>query len=363
MARTKERIEQLLKEPVDPVYFELAQKMKEPREDYFPRILAKYISLEEANVMNAVPASSEDIAKKLNITKKAVEKDLRALFEKGLLYPGRSGWHLSRGYGAFHDAGGASNAKYLNDDFLDLFWALADKKGTQTVEDVRNGTLKSARQVMRVIPRRRSIEGVEGVLPHEDVREIFRGKEPIVLLPCACKVIDRDRKCKDDIPEHTCVVVGKSGEYNLNRGTGKKISYDDLMELLDKFDSMSLVHLVGNTSTMPAMTCNCHNCCCGVFFRTSKLKPKVNQMALAKSRFLATVDAANCRDCKKCVAICPMGAARVKYYAEYGGERAYIDADDCIGCGLCVVVCPDKNRAMKIVRPPEHIPAPAGEPE
>jgi NAD-dependent dihydropyrimidine dehydrogenase PreA subunit/DNA-binding transcriptional ArsR family regulator len=358
MPRTNKRIQQLLKEPIDPVYRELAEKLKEPKEEIFPRLLGKLMTLEEAKVMNALPASPEDIAKKLKLDKATVEKDLQVLVEKGLLYPGRSGWHLIRSYGALRDAAGASNPKYINDDFVDLTFAYSDKKNNQTIEDIRKGVLKSVRQGMRVVPRWKSIKDIPGLLPYEDVREIYKGREPIVVVPCACKVVDRNRKCKDDVPVDSCVVVGKAAQYNLNRGTGKRITYDEALELLEKFDKLSLVHLVGNSTTMPNMICNCHNCCCGVFYRTSKLKPQVNQIAMAKSRFIATVDPSKCRTCKKCVAMCPIGAAQIKYYAEFGGERAYIDTEECIGCGLCVVSCTAQTRAMKMVRPPAHIPTP-----
>ena len=70
----------------------------------------------------------------------------------------------------------------------------------------------------------------------------------------------------------------------------------------------------------------------------------------------ATVDPAECIGCKTCVDSCQFGAAQVKYYPEIGEERAYIDTEKCLGCGCCVIDCPAGARAMKLVRPPEHIP-------
>jgi len=50
----------------------------------------------------------------------------------------------------------------------------------------------------------------------------------------------------------------------------------------------------------------------------------------------------------------------MKFYPELGQERAFIDAEICMGCGSCVVTCPGKARAMKLIRPPEHVPAELG---
>ena len=131
------------------------------------------------------------------------------------------------------------------------------------------------------------------------------------------------------------------------------------MELCDSFDKHQLVHLTGNTNTMPYLICNCHNCCCGSFYRNSRTKKQLNQFSIAKSRFVATVDPAKCRGCRTCVdKRCPVGASQMKYYPEFGAERAYINTDECIGCGLCVITCPAKARTMKLVRPPEYIPSP-----
>ena len=79
----------------------------------------------------------------------------------------------------------------------------------------------------------------------------------------------------------------------------------------------------------------------------------------AKSRYRAKVDPAKCIGCRTCVdKRCQFGASQMRFYPEYGQERAYIDEEKCMGCGLCVINCPSEARTMKMVRPPDHIPAP-----
>jgi ferredoxin len=88
-----------------------------------------------------------------------------------------------------------------------------------------------------------------------------------------------------------------------------------------------------------------------------------------KSRFEATVDPEKCIGCRRCVDLrCQFGAAQMKYYPEFGEERAYIDTEKCMGCGCCVETCLVGARGMKIVRPLEYLTTPLtranfGEPE
>jgi len=359
MPRTDAKVQQMLKRKVDPVYKELSVKIGEADSQIMPYVLEKLANLEQAKIINELPASPEEIAKKLNLDKETVDKHIQELFEKGLLFPGRTGWHLTRSWGSLHDSAGAANPKYDNDEFFDLAYAKSEERNAISFKEVAEGKVPALRQIMRVVPRWKSIKDIPDVLPCEDIRQIFRAAEPIALVHCACKKIDRNRECQDSILAETCITCGRPAQYNLNRGAGRKLSYEEVMELVDSLDKYQLVHLTGNTNAMPPLICNCHNCCCGVFHRNTQSRKQLNQYALAKSRFIAEVDVEKCRGCRICVdKRCPVGAIEMKYYPEFGEERAYIDPDECIGCGLCVITCPAEARKMKIVRPPEHIPEP-----
>ena len=363
MRRTDEEIQKLLQEDVEPVYVELSSKIGEASSPIMPHVFKRLVDIEQANILNMIESPIEEIAEKLSLDKETVEKQIQVMFEKGLTMPGKSGWHLIRSWGSLHDSAASSNPKYDNDEFFDLAFVKSEETHQKNrIDPVLRGELPTVRQIMRVVPRWKSIKDIPGVMPCEDIREIFKGADPIVVANCACKKIDRSRECQDTIPTETCVTSRRSGQYNLNRGAGKQLSYDEVMALMDEFDQYPLVHLTGNTNSMPPLICNCHNCCCGVFQSSVKTKAQLNQLTLAKSRFIATVDPEKCRGCKTCVARCPMGAAQMKHYSEYGEERAYIDAEECIGCGLCVLTCPAEAREMKLVRPPEHIPAPGALP-
>ena len=363
MRRNDASIKKMLEKEIDPVYKELSAKIGEADSKVMPYVLQALANLEQARIINELPTPPEEIAEKLNLDKETVDKHLQELFEKGLLFPGRSGWHITRSWGSLHDSAGSANPKYDNDDFFDLGYAKSEERNAISLKEVAEGKVAKLRQVMRVVPRWKSIKDIPGVLPCEDIREAFKAAEPIAVVQCACKKIDRNRECQDSIPTETCFTIGRSAQYNLNRGAGRELSYDEVMELLDSLDEYQLVHLTGNTNSMPRLVCNCHNCCCGVFHRNTQARELVNQYAVGKSRFIAEVDAEKCKACRKCVdERCPVGAIEMKYFAEFDGEKAFTDPEECIGCGLCVITCPTEARKMKLVRPPEHIPEPSNLP-
>jgi ferredoxin len=77
---------------------------------------------------------------------------------------------------------------------------------------------------------------------------------------------------------------------------------------------------------------------------------------LAKSRYLAVVDPDDCRGCGKCLESCPFGAVQTKTQPDHDRPKAFVDPEKCMGCGVCVLRCHAEARAMKLVRPADHIP-------
>ncbi len=336
---------------VDPIYKELGAKIQGTDSEYMPRILAKLANLEQARMVRALPDTdrsasagrslevSDNFAKKLNLDKKVVDKHIQELFEKGLLFPTKAGPQIARTLVQLHDAtlGNPKFDKSLGNEFFDLWAALEGKTRKPVPED-----LHPERAVFRVVPRWESIKNVPGVLPYEDLRELLKAQEVLAVLHCGCKRSYREREC--NIPDESCITVGRTAQYNLDRGVGRKITYDEALEILEKYDKYPVINLTINQRDVNQLICNCHWCCCNAI------------KGAAKSRFIATVDATKCRACKTCVARCQYGAAQMKYYPEFGGERAYIDPEICRGCGCCVITCPAEARMMKLVRAPEHIP-------
>lgn len=73
--------------------------------------------------------------------------------------------------------------------------------------------------------------------------------------------------------------------------------------------------------------------------------------AVAKSDFMAVVDADLCAACGDCLERCQFGALALPE------DQCLVDIGRCVGCGLCVMVCP--TEALHLERRPEgEIPPP-----
>jgi len=340
------------------IYKELATKIGFGESAYLPRILEKIANLEQAKIIRELPAPPEEIAERLNLDKETVDKHEQYLFERGLLLPGKKGYQLANSLGILHDTIGSADSKFDDDELFDLCAALGAERNESMINQVVTGELTHIRQIMRVIPKWESIKDIPGVLPMDDVREILRVADPIAIHHCPCRKIERNRECKDTLPAEVC--IGRSAVYNLKRGIARELTYKEAMEMIDSFDEYPFVQLSGNrraTLAAPAGICICHNCCCASFVRYFLSMKRLNQSAIAKSRFIATIDPEKCLACRTCAdERCPVGAAQMKDYPEFGEERASVDSEKCIGCGLCVISCPAEAWTMKLVRPPEHVP-------
>ena len=195
----------------------------------------------------------------------------------------------------------------------------------------------------RIIPKWKAIKDIPGVLPEEDMRAILKSQELMVLIPCGCKRSFRNREC--GTPDESCITVGRAAQYNLSRGLGRKIDYDEALKILEKFEQYPILNLTLNQKEVNTLICNCHWCCCNAV------------KGAAKTRYMATVDPEKCRaeDCRICVERCQYDAVKIKFDDKLGRERSYTDADLCRGCGDCVISCPHGARGLKVIRPPEHI--------
>lgn len=345
---------------IEPVYREIAGKITREENKALPKVIKKIANLEQAAILRELPNAVEAISNKLMLDQEMVEKHLQYLFERGLATPGRRGWNLVNHLVLVKDLVASANTKYDDIELFDLLKEMSLEGYDNLAERVKRGEkIPPVTQVMRVVPKWRSIKDIPGVLPVEDMREIFKNP-PIVVHNCPCRVVYRDRPCKDTVPVDICLAVGNMGRSFLKRGAGKEISYQELIELLDKLDEFPLVSTTGNSNLMPRVLCSCCNDCCGLFVSGAKTKPVLGKVPYAKSRFIIEDIPEECTACEICTDNrCPVYAISMKDFPQLEGKRSFTDVEECIGCGLCVLTCPNEARKMKLVRPPGHIPDPA----
>lgn len=347
--RLRTRVEQASK-PVEPIYRALAARLGVGEFAPAIQMLMLLATREQAQLINALPDPdraesagkgldiSDKFAESLGLPLETVNRHIRGLYEKGVLFPTKKGPQMARTFLQLKDAT-LGNPKFdgiTGTAYLDL-WALLEGP-------MRKPLLSEMMEhpEMRIIPRWRSIENVPGVMPFEDTRSILKSHDVVALIPCGCKRSHIERWC--GIPTESCIALGRTAQYNLERGVGKRLTQEQALELLDAFDEYPTVHTTVNRRDVNQLICNCHYCCCA----TVRLA--------GKSRFIAKNRVEDCIGCGDCVDKCQYDAIRMKALEGSDSEIAYVDPDICRGCGSCVVTCSGSSLTMKVVRPPGYIP-------
>ncbi|HKI49532.1 MAG TPA: 4Fe-4S binding protein [Desulfobacteria bacterium] len=187
--------------------------------------------------------------------------------------------------------------------------------------------------IHRPIPINRSIDVSYPMAVYDNSRQIVRNQKLIAVAKCICRVQKGaiDEGCQ--MPLETCFMFGSQAQYYMDRGTGRRVTLDEALEILDQCEEAGLVTMPFNTMT-PANICNCCSDCC-VVLGTLKKHPRPVEMI--KPGFHASVDQDRCEGCETCVERCPMDAIAVDAV-----DKAEIDLDRCIGCGLCINGCPEE---------------------
>lgn len=338
---------------VDPIYQELAAKLGKQNSKYLPRILQKLADIEQAKIVSLLPASSREIAVKLGVAEQNVEQSISELIKKGLIVPTRKGPRMTRSVQQLHDTSASNDKLYdcLGNEYFDLWWACREE---EMAEDMVLESVSGKYPRWRCIPRWHSIKDVSGVQAFDDVRQILRKQDVIALLHCPCKSVHRVRECS--IPTETCINVGRTAQYHINRGVGKKLTYEEALIAIQGIDNYPVIHLTVNQREVNQLLCNCHWCCCSVLRPLFGQKVHKLEEGLAKSRFEAVVQIEECSACRTCISRCQFGAIQIRNFLQFNDERAYIDVNKCFGCGCCAITCPNEAITMQLVRPPEYVP-------
>ena len=346
----------------DNVYKVLAEKHGYPNSIRYLHILEFLMTPQQARIAAELPSPLEEIALKQELPLETVEAEIKTLFKNGVVIPKNFQTlefpRFARSIAQFHD----STMSILDIELYDEkdekeFYLLWDEFCEKEWYPDRTAMFNSlGRPLYRVIPAYRAIKDLPDVQPWEDVREILKSHGLMAAASCSCRkgkgVVGTPCEHSHDV---NCLQFNRAAEYVSTRGTGRKITYDQMMKLVDEIEEDGLVHQWVNDRRMSAgVMCNCCIDCC-MNWHASDANQGDNSKVWAPSRFQAEVDQELCTGCQTCVDRCMFDAIEMVKVPNSKKLKAAVDPEKCFGCGVCVIKCESSTLHMKMVRPLEHI--------
>ncbi len=163
---------------------------------------------------------------------------------------------------------------------------------------------------MHVIPVEKAISAENQSADVEHISHWLKKYTKYSAGACSCRVSRRKmgEGCGDD-PGDWCIGVGDMADYCVQTGKGHYVTYDQVMEILQKAEDNGFVHQITNIDGEDKIfaICNCNiNVCYAL--RTSQL---FNTPNMSRSAYVAKVDSDNCVACGRCVEYCPAGAVKL----------------------------------------------------
>ena len=339
-----------------------------PGSDRLRAILENMMTPDEAEMVAALPATQQEVADKTGMDIKRVTETLDALFYKGVIFPRgdfrrREYFRFARAIGQFHDSTMATQELDPRKDteFFKLWFDFVDKEMYPSFsENMRQGK----HHMQRIVPAYRAIKDLPGVLPYENFPEMLKAQELIAVTPCSCRLctdsVGQLCDIHDEAHDFACIQFNRGADYAITRGSGKKLTIEEALELNDRIEQNGLLHLWANSSQIVGTKTSCQCCrdCCMDYVPADQAGLSID-VAWQKSRYEAFVNPDDCDGCQDCVDRCLFDAIEMVRPEGSKKFKAVVNPEKCWGCGVCVLGCEPAALKMKTVRPPEHIPTPA----
>jgi len=327
---------------MDDQYLELARRIGLGRSERIPKLFQIVADPDEARLLLSLPGDAPSLATRLGRDEQKIAGMLRTLFVKGLIFPSAKTdpptYRMCRDLVQFHDASilwPTAPREFLDlwQDFMEMEWPDVAKAYAQMVP----------RPFTRVIPVGVSVPATTHVLAFEDIRSIVENARSLAVTNCTCRLIAR--KCDKQL--EACIQVNRAADYSLERGTGRRITKEEALEITRRSEEDGLIHVVMNRQDVDHFICNCCPCCC----QTMPILIKDGVRVIEPSRFAASVDASLCESCGACEERCYFDAIHIQ-----GDETPKVNVEKCLGCGLCRVTCPSEAISMVEVRGRDFVP-------
>ncbi len=349
------------------VYTDMLAHLDYPDSKRLRAILKFLMTPDEAELVAALPGSQQEVADKTGVSLDRVTETLDALFYKGVVFPRgdfrrRVYFRFTKSIGQFHDSTMADVTIDPRKD-NEIFKLWRDFEENEMFPRMGENLRQRERPYFRIVPAYESIKDLPGVLPYENFPEILKAQELIAAAPCSCRYctegIGEPCILHNEMNDFACLQFNRGAEYVITRGSGKEMSIEEALEFNDRIEQTGLLHIWGNAAVLtgPKMSCQCCGDCC-VDAVTADIHGIPRTQSWAKSRYEAYVNQDDCDGCQVCIDRCLFDAIDMVRTEGSKKLKAVVDPEKCYGCGVCVLGCDQASLKMKVVRPPEHIPAP-----
>jgi NAD-dependent dihydropyrimidine dehydrogenase PreA subunit len=247
---------------------------------------------------------------------------------------------MGRDFVQFHDA--TILWKYAPVEFLDLWQEFMEKEWPEVARRISEMLPKP---FTRMIPVNVAIQAKTHIVDFESVIDMVKKARILAVTKCTCRLTAR--KC--DRPLEACIQVNNAAAYALSRGTGRKITAEEALDILKKAEEAGLIHVTMNRHEVDHFICNCCPCCC----QTMPILIKGGIRVVDPSRYRAEIVTERCTGCGTCHERCYFGAIG---WENGEGSVSRVEESKCMGCGLCRVTCPEEAIELVEVRPESFIP-------
>ena len=215
----------------------------------------------------------------------------------------------------------------------------------------------SPTQLTRALAYPDRIPVTSSITPYEDARRIIEqaSYRAVTLCYCRHKKEHMGKTCRKGAPvEDTCMVFGQGARFLVRRGFAQERDKESMLAILEQARTLGLTHVTDNVREKPSFICNCCRCCCELMTGVQDGFAD----GIAKTRFIAEVDATNCNYCGDCLKTC-----NVKCIGLADGARARpkderyagVDVSVCLGCGACIGAC-ERDAIRLVARPNPQTP-------
>ena len=340
----------------NPNIHKLAKKSGMAESKSFIDILERAMTDDEAEFLLALPASFEDLAAKFNMDVKSVEQKVLGLAQRGLL--SRNPDKLSPEKFQFtsipailHDNILSSHPQYIAEDMPALWMKLY--RGDNWWKDIGGFYEYFQDPILRVIPAEKSLPLGQELMSCESITEIIEANRDLITIRNCCCRVGADN-CHH--PRDVCMQFKGRAEFDLYRGSGRKVSADEAFTIALESVGAGLIPNVTNISLTDNLEFICFCCACACMVLDPGLRTGSLPKIMSPSRFEAEINVDKCNGCKYCVSRCQFGAIDMKPVPGHDVIKAVLDPEKCYGCGVCELACVPGAIKMVEERPRDFIP-------